>query len=173
MNPIEKKWHSYLEKRGYYNISIDFYPKHLRQPLIKYSFEWDTFSDYVNNQLRKGIVSPDVKIIDEAFKQPIAKLLHDETLYRIIANNFGFDYKVGDIFTDKAYVSTSINPENFNSKLGNNNTLCFEIKAKQNSPAIVISTRNVNNSEFEILLPRDSKFKITDIKDNLIYMHTI
>ncbi len=173
MSPTERRWHKYLEDNGYYDVSIDFYPRHLRGPLIKYSFEWDTFSDYVNGQLRRGVVGNDVKIIDEAFRQPMARLLRDETLYRIVRDDFGFDGKVGDEFTDPAYVSTSICPDNFYSGVRKQGTLCFEIRARRGSSAILISTRNVNESEFEFLLPRDSRFRITGVEDNVVFMEVI
>lgn len=163
MNPTELKYHKYLEGRGYYDISANYYPKKMKDAIYDYM----TNSTSINRELRSGKTNEQSKLIDEAFELPMSKFLHDETLYRLVSD-FGVNFKVGDYFSDKAYISTSISKEySSGSKSGQLN---FIINVKKGQPCILISSRNMHDSEFEFLLPRNSKFMIKKIESQTIEM---
>ena len=109
----------------------------------------------VNKALRAG-VSLDPKLrstvtaIDSAMQKQV--LNQDLFVYRS-ASRLNFpDLKAGDVLTDKAFVSTSLE-----ETLGG--TLQFRIKLPQGTNSIWMEEIGVGG-EFELLLPRGSRFRV-------------
>jgi phosphatidylserine decarboxylase len=137
--------------------------------------------EYINNYLRYGkqnttdneVVINHIKRLDAIFK--VSKLEQNIKVWRGIdlekMQDLSFtDKKVGDVFIDKGYSSTSrsSNPKdwNFDQK---KNFIKLEINVPKGYPAIDINQHKIHDEdtilkdEREILLNRRTKYKITGI----------
>ena len=101
-----------------------------------------------------------LKDLDSSLEKHRTK--HDVHVWRGIRNRQGaetFKANPGDIFHDKGYVSTSINPV-IAANFTNDHTNIFHIKVPKGSRAINPFVHNIGSSgEAEVLLPRGSKFR--------------
>jgi hypothetical protein len=85
---------------------------------------------------------------------------HDTTLYR--GTTAFHTPNVGDVFTDKGYTSTSSDRNRAAVYYGGNGRLLWEITVPKGERALPID-EGPNTHEKEVLLPRGSSFRITDV----------
>lgn len=124
-----------------------------------------TSLDYVklNTRLREeGKMNPNQRDMVERLDFSMSKaprLGGDVTVYRGIKGEH--DFKVGDSFADKAFVSTSAKvgvAQHFGSTV-------MQVNLKKGQKALAIGgNSSAGGAEAEILLPRGSKFKVTAVK---------
>lgn len=119
----------------------------------------------------EGITNDEIiaktQLLDSAMSK--LKLPENQALYRI-TNHVPKNLKVGDTFTDPGYGSTSAISNLF--KPGPD-AVTLKIKAPKGLPVINMSMYSLDysnniDSQAEILLPRNIKYKIVSIKDNNI-----
>ncbi|MCK9596495.1 ADP-ribosyltransferase [Candidatus Pacearchaeota archaeon] len=135
----------------------------------------------INELLREG------KILDPIYEKikfgldkiTSRKLKSDATLYRLIrfsgSEKSNFYKTLTPTFTDKAFVSTSNNFEKFRRSFMKNyfygNGILMKIYVKKGQKGCDISSISSFKNEAEVLLPRNTKFKIVDydkIKKDII-----
>ena len=137
------------------------YMKTLDEPTKK-ALQYYTGNGYVkmNSQLNKGEFTKDISdyinLIDEAFKN-VPPTKETYVLYRGIK----LDKKIEKDFTSKTYVSTSSNKDVSLNFSGNKTHKCcfFEITVPKGSHVLPLMQLSMHN-EMEILLSRDSDFKV-------------
>jgi len=124
----------------------------------------------VKSLLRSSGSSNQTKLIDSSFEKVKApsptssfKGLSDSSFFEVVDE--------GSIFTDKAYVSVTINSDS-QDKFYENDGYSVEVKIPKGSSVIPfqnIGSSDIHDDECELLLPRDSKFKVLKkIGKNLI-----
>lgn len=123
-------------------------------------------SDSINNHLRAGGgTTLQIHAIDRLFSQSI--LLKNSTLYRGANLDPGI-FKVGSIFQDKAFISTTTERQ---VAAGYGNTL-FEIEARAGDRAASIRDATglsvYDQGDREVLFPRNSKFEVVSVTDNVV-----
>lgn len=139
--------------------------------------------DLINDELRKygratGLLDYDTKVIDHLFDK--SKLTEKPVkLYRSIKSSGGTNYtpQVGEVFTDKAYMSCSQNPGfqeyledtwyEYGEEHGDNapceSDLVIEFDLPKGSKALPLPMRTrIEKQEQEVLLPRNSQIRITE-----------
>lgn len=129
----------------------------------------------LNRQLRQGedvSGDRDVKNLDGAISKVETK--HDLSLYRGLDKNgkeFFNSLKVGEVFTDPAYSSTTLNKDAIESFKEGSGGYEIEIVARKGSKAMPmqnIGEEGIYDEEFEFLLPRSSNFKVLEKKGNTV-----
>ena len=127
----------------------------------------------VNEALRKGTDPSEsakntIKQMDSAFSRASTK--KDMTVFRTIRSGFADKLKVGDVFSDKAYSSTSTDEKasisaalatgitSFGTRGGD--LVLMKVSVPKGSKAISINNIS-DQEEGEIVLDRNSKFKVT------------
>ena len=143
--------------------------------------EYKGDSSNINNSLRDGDSLNEyqqkiVSNIDSAFEN--SSLKEETTLYRLVQGGGDYSkFNVGDTITDKAFISTSTKLSILQNSideydLGSKSNIVLKIKAPSGSNAINMEEFNTGyargDNQEEILLPRNSNFKITGIKDSEI-----
>lgn len=106
-----------------------------------------------------------VKHLDAAIKKaPPAP--DDLVVYRGVArlDDAELDFKVGQTFTDKAYMSTSMNRDVAQGFLDGDKTALLEIKVPKGTRGAYVDMVSDHDNEQEFLLPRATKLKIVAIK---------
>lgn len=120
--------------------------------------------DKINNYLRYGgekyvqQVYNSVKLIDNAFKNA-PPLTQDVTTFRGIRSS----YQIESDFIEKAYTSSSVDLSvamEFNNK---SKCCIFKILVPKGTRVLPLVDCSDNASELEVLLPKNSKFKITSV----------
>ncbi len=143
--------------KGHYKVWAKELAYSEKNALIDYSNS--AYQD-INNTLRtkgKEAAHPLVKAKIEAIDAALAKapgLPHDVVLKRGVGGNFPLT--VGDTYEDKGFMSTSVG-DGFS---GSNQ---FVIKAPKGAKAAYL-TMSSHTKEKEVLLPRGSQLKITNIE---------
>lgn len=93
-------------------------------------------------------------------------------LYRSIRQDPStLQHKVGETFTEKSYLSTTLDPDyattfNRDSKTG---VIIYEILTRKGVPVFNGSNNSFTAVEQEVLLNRDSKFKVVDIREETFH----
>jgi len=120
--------------------------------------------DKINNYLRYGgdkyvqQVYNSVKLIDQAFKNA-PPLTQDVITFRGIRSS----YQIEGDFTEKAYTSSTVDLS-VALEFNNNNKCCiFKIHISKGTRVLPLVDCSDNASELEVLLPRNSKFKILSV----------
>jgi hypothetical protein len=148
---------------------------HFIPDIIYYSF---VGSMILNNFLRKSSTlrlnefdyDRLINIVKAIEKSP--KLTKDYQIYRFIDDdNFMRNLKVGDIFTDKGFLSTTRDPFYSPGLQGNFGTILIKINLKKNSRGLFIEHFSLFPKEEEYLLPPMSKLKLVSRDDNFKYYH--
>lgn len=138
------------------------------------------FSDeYGSNNIRTVLMNPDkkydfngesmesiharIQTLDNILRK-YSQSVEGETLWRGVK---GFDHElanlqIGSVFTNRSYTSTSTNPEIAVSFSKKEAPILFRIKAKE---GYRVGGQFV--SEQEVLLKRDSSFRVVDIQENV------
>lgn len=98
----------------------------------------------------------------------------DYILYRFVATDeFVSQLKIGDIFTEKGFMSTTRDPfyKNDNYKFG---WILMKIKLPKSISgcALCIETISQFQNEQEIILPPNTQFKLINKDNNCTYLHT-
>jgi hypothetical protein len=120
-------------------------------------------------QISEGQVQPYIDGLDNAIKDAIPTT-KDMTVYRGIKGN-GLDFfeslKSGDVFQDKGFVSTTLDPKTvtkFSVQGGMYQGIVMRMQIPAGSkglfPMSVTGMGQASSREAEFILPRDSKFKI-------------
>lgn len=128
------------------------------------AIRWYTGTGYeeINEALREGReLELETKWIDSALKKSPG-FKEDTVVFRGLTGDPMLD--TGDEFTDKGYISTSINPvvaEGFANQDAIGGGVMFEINVPKGHPAAYVSDIGGNSSEFETILPRDTQLRIT------------
>lgn len=148
------------------------------ESLIKYRED----SRSVNNSLRfGGDVDPNIEYIDSVFEKGLFKLNSDIITYRGIGmdNNASFtsflkSLNAGDVFQDKGFVSTTLSSKVKDDFIPNSDVgkpMYLEIRIRKGHNIIPMSLMGENDArvdmmygEYEILLNRNSKFKVLESK---------
>jgi len=109
----------------------------------------------VNRSLRGGYEPPEMQIIDHTIGKapPIPR---DVKLYRGISADALPDLKAGDIWQDRAYISTSLDKK-ITSAFGG---VQVEILAPKGSPGVFLDY--FGSTEYEVLLPRGAQFRVLE-----------
>ncbi|MDY6894438.1 MAG: ADP-ribosyltransferase, partial [Thermotogota bacterium] len=135
----------------------------------------------INKRLREGLEMPDklkeiVDSLDKSFKETDKK----QTVYRGVTVSGDelkklSSLKEGDIYSDKAYISTSMDKEEADIfAFDDKNSFTFEIEIPKGAKALDLSeTSELMKDEKELLLPKDSKFEIVSKDNNNIKMKLI
>lgn len=134
--------------------------------LAVHSYTYDTFG-IVNGNLRKGIQSEKWEAYTKMLDSVLEKLPKENT---VVYRGLTFPsqgkisesmFKVGSEFTDKAYMSTSLSRGTAKSfTLPGKDTVILEISTESGRK---ISQFSGMRTEEEILIPRNTKFKVTEI----------
>lgn len=139
-------------------------------PTEKAALEWYSEQGFheINSRLRRGDDSnkTTVKAIDEAIEK--STLSESKTLYRGVSREAlkgmlgkGEGIKVGDVFEDKSFLSTSTNygvAKSFGSS-----GVVLSITTKAGQKGIDMKDISSNPNENEVLLPREQKLSITGL----------
>lgn len=133
-------------------------------------------SYYFNSYLRKTDSTKDIELdthIDNLLKivKKSPKLDSDFEVYRFIENDdYLNDIKVGGIYNENSFISTTRNP--FYPKDNVFGFILLKIKLKKNIPGIALLIESYSNypQEQEILLP-PSKLKLISINNDFKYYH--
>ena len=131
------------------------------------TYTTSTYND-INGSLRSddyGFSDPEeideyVNSMDDFFKKA-PRVPADLTVYRGFSQKRVDSLNVGDEFVDKAFVSTSTSKE-VTETFG----AAIEIRVPKGSRGTFIKDISRNRSENELLLPRNSKFKVVEKKGN-------
>lgn len=131
--------------------------------------------DKINNYMRFGggkyiaQVHDSIKLIDKAFENS-PPLTQDVVVYRGIRSS----YQIEGEFVEKAFTSTSVNLS-IALEFNNNSKCCiFKINVPKGKKVLPLVNCSENASELEVLLPKNSTFKIKtvvhdkDINRNII-----
>ena len=126
--------------------------------------DWYPFvQESLRNEKPKLDYQDDIQTLDNLIKkQPESELSF--VFYRR-TGVFGSAFKRGEIYEDKGFVSTSIkDPKNYYAYWGGKKTL-WKIKVPKGSKffKVYVDTRH-SPLEQEVLLPRNSRFKILDVR---------
>lgn len=140
----------------------------------------------LNKMLREDKEIPDKlkntqKSLDSSFSS--FSLKDDIVLKRGVGANaaeFFSTLEVGDTYTDKAYVSTTISDDTLDKfSTGEDDEYIIHINAKSGQEAIPMqnmgdeTTRRTYDDEFEFLLPRDLKYKVVGKEGNIIKLEIV
>ncbi len=154
----------------------DWAPPRLMTVFSRYT--QNSYFEQINNALRSGysesvLVNDDIEALDKLFKLVPNKLKNKTpmTVYRGARITKELDDILQgkantDIFTEKAFVSTSKNKQVAKQFAMRNDKIVFEIEIPVNSTFIEDSmmpsyARSKMTNEEEVLLPRNAQFKIT------------
>lgn len=118
----------------------------------------------INNYLRHGgdrytkQVHTSIQLIDAIFKD-VPPIQHNVVVYRGIKSSYIIDAD----FVEKSYTSTTVDLS-VASEFNNNTKCCiFKIHIPKGKHVIPLVTCSDNASELEVLLPRNSHFKVESI----------
>ena len=180
-------------KSDYQKTNLEIYDKPIKKLNSEAIDEWapaklmSVFSRYtqnsyfeqINNALRSGysesiLVNDDIEALDKLFKLVPNKLKNKTpmTVYRgaLLTKELD-DILKGksktDIYTEKAFVSTSKSKQVAKQFAMHGDKIILEIELPQNTTFIEDSmlpshARSKMSNEEEVLLPRNAQFKITD-----------
>lgn len=175
----ELYYNELISKRKMANILSTDYSTMANSIIIKP----EMMQKYIENWIGKNIIEP-INTIDNLFTNKyIAKLNGDDILYRGLSKCFISSSKIGDEILLTNYSSTSGDwgtAENF--AYGKQSCICvlkglkdvpyiylpWSVMSSQSDDVLDILKSDIRNTEFEILLPRNLKFKITGIDYNLV-----
>ena len=133
-----------------------------RSSLKFYQSEW---YEPINGYLRDGseikdeVIKKDIAALDSTMTHPMSQ---DTVVYRGMQQDVS-GLEVGDEYSDKAFVSTTLaysTADAFATKDYNANEVMCEILVPKGARCTVTVDPAGASGEHEILLPRDSKFKV-------------
>jgi len=159
----------------------------IRGNSAKYVIEYYSLygSQYINNYLRKLVSSykSSINVVYDVFIENMISILwnftinapaltNDHYVYRFIDNDkYLENLKIGELYTDYSFTSTSRNPfySPKNNYFGN---ILIKIKLPKNNKGICICLESYSlfYFEYEVLLP-PAKFKLIAKDDNFKYYH--
>ncbi len=120
--------------------------------------------DKINNYMRYpsgkyvSQVHDSIKLIDKAFENS-PPLTQDVVVYRGIRSS----YQIEGEFVEKAFTSTSVNLS-IALEFNNNSKCCiFKINVPKGKKVLPLVNCSENASELEVLLPKNSSFKIKTV----------
>lgn len=128
----------------------------------------------MNNSLRSDKLPKDVDLIDDFIEN--APKNKSNILFRGVDRSFGEKLEVGQSFTDKAFSSTSEDKEtamNFANKKSKGFIIEISGTKDKGSNMPLSHYTKWNESEQEVMLPRNTSYKVEDIKDNIIKVSLI
>jgi hypothetical protein len=113
-----------------------------------------------------------VEILDNMLSR--TKTLEPIITFRLARIPKEIQFKEGQIFTDKGYVSTTLDKtqvKGFIGPRGKEENILMNITVPKGSPGAYLETERLiniipNADEREFLLPRNTKFKVTSIENN-------
>lgn len=120
-------------------------------------------SDQINAQLRGDVALENINFNVGLFDSLIQKYqTHIEvTLYRVMPLEYIEDYNVNDIYSDKAYLSTSRDRDNILQFCKYPQIAVLEVSCKPGSKMINMElSETVSGDEGEFLLARNSRFSV-------------
>jgi hypothetical protein len=134
-------------------------------------------SYYFNNYLRntKSVIDPELDVHIGNFLQIIKKAPQfdsDYEVYRFIeSDDYLSNLKIGDIFNERSFISTTRNPF-YSIKDNVFGFIILKIKLKKEIPGIALLIESYSNypHEQEVLLP-PSKLKLVSIDSDFKYYH--
>ena len=155
----------------------DWAPSKLMSVFSRYT--QNSYFEQINNALRSGytesiLVNDDIEALDKLFKLVPNKLKNKTpmTVYRGALLTKELDDIIHgksktDIYTEKAFVSTSKSKQVAKQFAMHGDKIILEIELPQNTTFIEDSmlpshARSKMSNEEEVLLPRNAQFKITD-----------
>lgn len=154
---IDAKMNPFKQQIGYVNSLND----KTKQAIAYYT---DDGYDKINNYMRYGggkyvsQIHDSIKLIDKAFENS-PPLAQDVVVYRGIRSS----YQIEGEFVEKAFTSTSVNLS-IALEFNNNSKCCiFKINVPKGKKVLPLVNCSENASELEVLLPKNSSFKITSV----------
>jgi ADP-ribosyltransferase exoenzyme len=141
----------------------------------------------INADLRSGRAQagdPDIASLDEIIHEPERKTAREMTVYRGLPGKVFDEVKVGDVISDKAYLSTSLDPE-IAAVRGDSDNRVLVIKVPAGSNALYIpgmlredledetSASHDQVPEREMIFPRDARLKIVAIDGQHVFAEYI
>ena len=133
----------------------------------------------INGYLRRGNlgdltehqVKESIEVLDKALSKAVIK--EPIVVTRTINKEYAGDIKAGDIYSDKAYLSTSTNKRGIDDI--HRNLYVMEISLKVGSNGAYLepwARHDFNAGENEVLLPRGSKFRVVSVEGRIIKLET-
>ena len=176
LKPNFKEYKTHITKTNMEAFD-DWAPSKLMKVFTRYT--QNSYFESINNALRTGysesiLVNDDIESLDELFQLIPNKLKNKTpmTVYRGGLLTKELDEILQgksktDIFTEKAFVSTSRSKQVAKQFAMGDDKVIFEITIPPNSTFIEDSmlpshARSIMSSEEEVLLPRNAQFKITE-----------
>ena len=134
------------------------------------------FYKRLNSYLRTGEVSKDEQTLFNIHANRLSnaikkfKLDNDVLCYRGVDNDVYKGCELGKVFTDKSFVSTSINT----STLKNHKYWCI-IVVRKGSRGAFLGTDGVSHfpKQREFLLDKDNKFRVIGRENNITYLEVM
>lgn len=139
----------------------------------------NVFNDYLTDKDR--VKAKEItRVLDAAFKDKGNRLSKDSKLYRGVKDSSLIaSMKVGSVITDKGFVSTSYDPE-VAAGFSRDETSEEEtegglitINARKGQPAMGMENMSEGGGEQEVLLPRNSKFKVVSKRGNKVTLEAL
>ena len=143
------------EKKAIYNYADRGYEE-INETLAK----GETLYDYYNND---DEIKKDIANIDKAIKQ--SEIKKDIVVFRGTSDEFWNNMQIGDVKELPTYSSTSLK-ESIAQKFARKQTFkgkekaVLEIKVPKNSQAMYIGDIYRSTNEYEVLIGRDTKYKL-------------
>lgn len=157
------KHNMYITKNKKINL-IKFYTFNGSSLMNKYL---RGFYKYENKHIEKLINS----LVELIYNAP--SFNNETTVYRSIHDNFLSSLKIGDIYTELGFLSTT-RDQFFTSEHYSfgNILLCIEIPTKQPGIALCIETISIYPEENEIIFPPLSQFKLIKKEENIKHYYS-
>ena len=149
--------------------------KDLVSAVCNYSFMGSYFmNQYLRNNKNTSLVN--INLINLLSKNLVntPPLKNDYFLYRFIWDDFFIkDLKIGEIFTDKGFISTTRDPFYSPGLKSNFGLILVKIKIPKNkNVGLLIENFSLFPKEEEFLLPPNSRFKLLTKNEKFKYFHT-
>lgn len=168
-------YHKAMSQQINAGYSVSAYPEYKRPLELYLSSEYKLINEALRDPLisTQGIEEEILDLDDVINSAP--RLESPLLAYRGVNDSAEFftNLKVGDVFEDKGFVSTTLDPDIANSFSANSfygKVLQFNLPkgTKGLFPEYFLGDEVFSWGEREFLLPRDSKFKVTQIRGKII-----
>ncbi len=153
------------------------FKKDVKQSLREYIQDNRTIMEFVNmnnsfGEIRGMKIKDIVANIDDAISK--YTLTEDIVAFRATKKKYYEGLKVGDEFKSNVYYSTSLNKEIAKEFLDNDDQdILLKIYVPKNSKVLYIGNSIMDGNENELLLARNTKYKIISIEGNNMVIEVI
>ena len=144
----------------YYSVQGSYYVNRYLRNLTNYSSQNSTLDDIIKPMTKLCLTSP-------SFDK-------DYILYRFVKeDSYLQKLKIGDIFTEYAFMSTTRDPF-YRANTFEFGLILMKIKIPKNIKGVALCIETISHfsNEQEIIFPPNSKFKLVNRDENTVYYHT-